>query len=126
MILRYRSSRPEVFCKKKVFLEILQNSQENTCIRVSFLIKFPALPASLLKKRLWHQCFLPHFAKFLRTPYFIEHLWRLLVETCMFKGLQERVSFICNRGDTDECFFNYRYEEKNYYLEKILVYLLKT
>ena len=31
-----RSSRPEVFCKK-VFLEISQNSQENTCARVSFL-----------------------------------------------------------------------------------------
>ena len=33
-----RSSRPEVFCKK-VFLEILKNSQEDTCGRVSFLIK---------------------------------------------------------------------------------------
>ena len=31
-------SRPEVFCKK-VFLKILQNSQENTCAKVSFLIK---------------------------------------------------------------------------------------
>ena len=30
---------------KKVFLEILQNSQENTCARVSFFLK---------KKRLWH------------------------------------------------------------------------
>ena len=27
---------PEVFCKKNVFLEILKNSQENTCARVSF------------------------------------------------------------------------------------------
>ena len=27
---------------KKVFLEILQNSQENTCVRVSFLIKLQA------------------------------------------------------------------------------------
>ena len=27
---------------KKVFLEILQNSQENTCGRVSFLIKLEA------------------------------------------------------------------------------------
>ena len=27
---------------KKVFLEILQNSQENTCGRVSFLIKLQA------------------------------------------------------------------------------------
>ena len=37
----YRSSRPQVFCKK-VFLEISQNSQENTCARVSFLIKLQA------------------------------------------------------------------------------------
>ena len=27
---------------KKVFLEISQNSQENTCFRISFLIKFQA------------------------------------------------------------------------------------
>ena len=32
-------SRPEVFFKK-VFLEISQNSQENTSVRVSFLLKF--------------------------------------------------------------------------------------
>ena len=40
-----------------MFLEISQNSQENTCARVSFLIKLQALPATLLKKRLWHRCF---------------------------------------------------------------------
>ena len=34
-----RSSHPEVFCKKNVFLEISRDSQENTCARVSFLIK---------------------------------------------------------------------------------------
>ena len=40
-----------VLCKK-LFLEISQNSQENTCARVSFLIKLQALgrrPAMLLK-----------------------------------------------------------------------------
>ena len=36
---RDRSSRPKVFCKKKVFLKISQNSPENICARVSFLIK---------------------------------------------------------------------------------------
>ena len=30
----YRGSRLEVFCQKKVFLEISQNSQENTRLRV--------------------------------------------------------------------------------------------
>ena len=38
---------------KKVFLEISQNSQENTCTRVSFFNKVAGLrPASLLKERL--------------------------------------------------------------------------
>ena len=35
--------------------------------------------ATLLKKRLQHRCFLVNIAKFLRTPFFIEHLrWLLL------------------------------------------------
>ena len=45
---------------KKVFLEISQNSQENTCARVSFLIK---LQASGLRT---------HFSK---NTFFKEHLW---------------------------------------------------
>ena len=52
---------------KKVFLEILQNSREDTCARVSFLIK-PG-PATLLKRRLWHRSFPVNFAKFLKTPF---------------------------------------------------------
>ena len=52
-IARYsRSSRPEVFCKK-VFLE-----------KVFLGI---------------HSCFPVNFVKFLRTPFFIEHLWWLLL-----------------------------------------------
>ena len=38
---RNRSSHPEVFCKKGV-LRNFQNSQENACARVSFLIKLQA------------------------------------------------------------------------------------
>ena len=44
---RFRSSRPEVFCEK-VFLEISQNSQGNTCARVSFL--------TTLQAQAYHQC----------------------------------------------------------------------
>ena len=45
---------------KKVFLEISQNSQENTCARASFFNKFD----------LWHRCFPVNFTKFLlRTPF---------------------------------------------------------
>ena len=62
---------------KKVFLEISQNSQENICVRVSFLIK--KRPAHLLKKRPWHRCFPVNFVKLLKTPFLPEHLrWLLL------------------------------------------------
>ena len=58
----------QVICKK-VFLRILQNLQENTCARVSFLgLRY----ATLLKRRLWCRRFPVKFAKFLRTPFFIE------------------------------------------------------
>ena len=66
---------------KKVFLEISQNSQENTCARVSFI----------LKERLWHKCFPVNFAKFLRSPFsfLIEHLWCLLLLLVISKFSQQ-------------------------------------
>ena len=68
---------------KKLLLEISQKSQKNTCARVSFLIKLQAWLATLFKKRLWHRCFPVNFVKFLRTPFFIEHLWWLLLRLDM-------------------------------------------
>ena len=64
-----------VLCKK-VFLEISQNSQENTCTRVSFLIKLQV--SALLKKRFWHMCFPANFVKFLGTPFLQNTSARLL------------------------------------------------
>ena len=58
-----------------MFWGISRTSQENTCAWVSFLIK----AANLLKKKLWHKCFLVYFAKFLRTPFLTEHRWWLLM-----------------------------------------------
>ena len=56
------------FSVKKMFLEISQNSQENNCAGISFLIE-----------TLWHSCFPVNFAKFLRTTFLTEHLrWLLL------------------------------------------------
>ena len=60
---------------KKAFWGISRNSQENTCVWVSFLIK----AANLLKNKLWHKCFLVYFAKFLRTPFLTEHRRWLLM-----------------------------------------------
>ena len=53
---------------KKVFLEILKNSQENICARYSFLEVADLMPATLLKKNLWH-------AKFPRTTFTEDFRW---------------------------------------------------
>ena len=71
---------------KKVFLEISQNSQENTCATVHFFNKVAGL---LLKKRLWHRRFPVSFVKFLRTPFLQNTSGRLLlkVRNCNFVTL---------------------------------------
>ena len=47
---------------EKVLLKISQNSYENNC-------------PTLLKTKLWDSRFPLNFAKFLRTLFFMEHLW---------------------------------------------------
>ena len=49
----------------KVFLGVSQNSQENTRVRVSFLINLQSWACNFIKKKLWHRCFPVNFAKFL-------------------------------------------------------------
>ena len=77
------SSRPELFWKKSVRRNFTKFPGKH--LRQSlFLIKLQPL----LKKRLWHWCFPVNFAKFLRTPFFTEHLWWLLLEErCEGKSL---------------------------------------
>ena len=42
------------------------------------------MPATLLKKRLWHSCFLVHVVKFLRTPFSQNTSGRLLLDLSFF------------------------------------------
>ena len=53
---------------------------EVSCASVSFFDKVAAIrPAILLKRRLWHRCFPVNFARFVRTPFFREQFWWLLL-----------------------------------------------
>ena len=78
-----------------MFFKISQNSHENTCARVSFLIKLQAL-ATLLKKRLWHRWFPVNFVKFLRTLLFIEHFWWLLLLILILKFMMSSKNYDMN------------------------------
>ena len=52
---------------KKLILEILQYSQENTCLESLLKKLWDRRPAILLKKGLLHRCFPVNIAKFLRA-----------------------------------------------------------
>ena len=92
-----RSSHQRCSMKKGVLRNFAKFTGKHLCQSL-FLNKVAGLrsllqknlwhPATLLKKRLWHRCFPVNFAKLLRTPFFIEHVWWLLL-VCW--------SMICNK-----------------------------
>ena len=55
---------------EKVFLEISQNSQESTCVRVSFLIKLQALACNFIKKETLVLVFSCEFCEISKNPFF--------------------------------------------------------
>ena len=68
---------------KKVFLEISQNSQENACARVCFLIKLQV--CNFIKRETLAQVFACEFYEFSKNTFFTEHLW--MAASCRRKKL---------------------------------------
>ena len=94
-----------------MFSEISQNSQENTCARVSLLIKFQGSgqslffnkvtglrPATLLKKRLWHRCFPVSFVKFLRKLFLHSTSGRLLLSRTWDLTSQHKIGLLSTKN----------------------------
>ena len=93
-----RSSRPEVLCKKGVLKNFEKSRGKHLCQSLFF-----NNVASLRQKRLCRKCFPVNFAKFSRTPFFIEHLrWLLLYSgdlgICKELLLSQELPFLCNTG----------------------------
>ena len=61
-----------------MFLEISENSQENTCARVSFLIKLQA--CNFVKKEFLAQVFSFEFCEISESTFSIEHTWKTAFE----------------------------------------------
>ena len=97
-----RSNRPEVFCKKDVLRNLTKFKGKHLCQSLFFNKVAGLRPATLLKKRLWHRYFPVNFAKFLRTPFFTEHLWWLLLSKAskLFHQDSVPVIFQSNIKDT--------------------------
>ena len=70
---------------KKVFLEISQNSQENICARVSFLIKLQAWAwaCNFIKKETQAQMFSCEFCEISKNT-FLQNPFELLLLSCLY------------------------------------------
>ena len=84
-----RRSSPEVFCKKGVLRNFTKFTGKHLCQSLFFNKVAGLRPAFLLKKRLWHICFPVNFVKFLRAPFYIEHLWWLLLRGVIFYDTEQ-------------------------------------
>ena len=79
----FRSSHQRCFMKDGVLKNFAKFTEKPLYQSLLFNKAADLRPATLVKKRLWHRCFLMDFAKFLRTSFFIEHLWWLLQHNLM-------------------------------------------
>ena len=75
-----------MFWKKGVLGNFVKFTGKLLCQSLFFNIVADLRPATLLKKKLWHRHFPVNFAKFLRTPLLMEHLWWLLLVVCKYRS----------------------------------------
>ena len=68
-----------MYCIAKVVIRWDRMSRLEVFTRKQLCESLSLRPATLLKKKLWHKCFPMNFVKFLRTPFYKEHLWWLLL-----------------------------------------------
>ena len=68
-----RSNLPEVFCEKGVLRNFAKFAKKHLRQGLFFNKVAGLRPATLIKRRLWHDCFPVIVAKFLRIRFFIEH-----------------------------------------------------
>ena len=85
-----------------MFLEISQNSQENTCAGVSLNKVAGLRPATLLRKRLWRRSFAVNFVKFLRRPFLQNTFGWLLLEITKHAKLLT-VELTANKNKCEIC-----------------------
>ena len=79
IIIKNRSSRPEMSCKKGVLKSFAKFTGKHLYQSLFFNKVVGLRFATLLKNRFWRRCFLVNFSKFLRTPFLIEGIFNFRV-----------------------------------------------
>ena len=84
---RLRTTASVLVCFLSLFVGInlgVTEAVPRRCSVEKVLLKISLRPATLLKKKIWRWCFPVSFVKFLRTPFFTEHLRWLLLYSKVF------------------------------------------
>ena len=68
-----------MFCKKGVLRNFTKFTGKHLCQSLLFNKVTGLRLATLLKKRLWHRCFPVNIVEFLRTTFYLDNLWWLLL-----------------------------------------------
>ena len=68
-----------MFCKKGVLRNFTKFTEKHLCQSLLFNKVTGLRLATLLKKRLWHRCFPVNIVEFLRTTFYLDNLWWLLL-----------------------------------------------
>ena len=94
----FRSSRPEMFCKKAVLRDFPKFTGKHLCQSL-FITKVGVQGRQFYLKRTLAQVFPVNFAKFGRTPFLTEHLWWLLLvlqNRCSYKfpDIHQKISVL--------------------------------
>ena len=76
-----------------MLLKILQNSQQQICARVSFLIKLQVSASNLIKKEALVQVFSCEFCEIFKNTFFTEYLWSIASEG--FHFMQHLINHDC-------------------------------
>ena len=84
-----------------MFIKISQYSQENNCVRVSFLIKFQAY--NFIKNGLQHRCFPVDIARYLRTP-ILKNIYKQLLLN-IITSYQCSILFQCFQVPKSSCYW---------------------
>ena len=95
---KFRISRREALCKKVVLKNIAKFTGKHLWLSLFFNKVSSLRSVTLLKKKLQHMLFPVRFAKFLRTLFFIEHLWWWVLKTIISSssGINSQVSTFSN------------------------------
>ena len=82
-IIQIRSSHQRCSVRIGVLRNFTKSTGKHLCQSLLFNKVAGLRPATLLKKKLCNRCFPANFVKFLRTHFYIEHLWWLLLTNHM-------------------------------------------